>query len=67
MTYKGNKLSSISISDVMMNDYPDFSDAFVEEAFLDCEDRWLTEHELEEDCISDQTGEYILENLDLYN
>jgi hypothetical protein len=66
MTYKGARLSSVTVTDVAMADYPDFCDAYVEEAYLPSEERWLTEHELEADELSEQVGEYIHENLDLY-
>jgi hypothetical protein len=65
MTYNGMKLSSISVSDVAMRDYPDFCDAYLEEAYCNELDRWLTEHELERIDGGD-INEYIHENIDLY-
>ena len=59
-------LTDIDISDVLMFDYPDFSDAMLCEAFSPELDRWLTEEELQDvDC--DDVNLYIHENLSDFN
>lgn len=62
MTYQGKKLSSVIVSDVNHRDAPDYSDAFLEEAYLNCEDRFLTESEMESDEIYEQLSQHISEN-----
>ena len=59
------KLRSIVIGDVEMADRPDFSNAYLEEAYSIELDRWLTDDELEQ-VGDDFVNEYICENLDMY-
>ena len=66
MEFRNNKLSNIILSDVIMSDHPDFVDAFIDQAYLENESRWLTDDEMEQ-VPQDSINEYIHENLDLYN
>ena len=45
MTLDYSKISNISVADINMRDYPDFCDAFIEEA--DYDGRPMTEAEIE--------------------
>jgi hypothetical protein len=48
MTLNGRKVIDVSVDGVDANDYPDFSDAYFDEAFYEDTGDALTEEELEQ-------------------
>ena len=56
MTLDYSKITGVRVADICMRDYPDFCDAFIEEA--DYEGRSMTEDELYE---LNQDSQYVYE------